>query len=126
MRTSFTITSSRLGAGGITFNKWEIPNVQIPPKFIRALQVSFTCTIFGCHIASVHSLHLIMYMRMHWNVSIGPEKLPIFGRFLTLFPLKRPARREKIPPIWRRPSVTSSVHVCVLSWDFFSHLMKTQ
>jgi hypothetical protein len=28
-------------------------------------------------------------------VSIGPEKLPIFGRFLTLFPLKRPARREK-------------------------------
>jgi hypothetical protein len=32
---------------------------------------------------------------MHWNVSIGPEKLPIFGRFLTLFPLKRPARREK-------------------------------
>jgi hypothetical protein len=32
---------------------------------------------------------------MHWNVSIGPEKWPIFGRFLTLFPLKRPARREK-------------------------------
>jgi hypothetical protein len=32
---------------------------------------------------------------MHWNVSLGPEKLPIFGRFLTLFPLKRPARREK-------------------------------
>jgi hypothetical protein len=32
---------------------------------------------------------------MHWNFSIGPEKLPIFGRFLTLFPLKRPARREK-------------------------------
>jgi hypothetical protein len=32
---------------------------------------------------------------MHWNVSIGPEKLPIFGRFLTLFPLKRPTRREK-------------------------------
>jgi hypothetical protein len=26
---------------------------------------------------------------------IGPEKWPIFGRFLTLFPLKRPARREK-------------------------------
>jgi hypothetical protein len=33
---------------------------------------------------------------MHWNVSIGPEKLPIFSRFLTLFPLKCPARREKI------------------------------
>jgi hypothetical protein len=32
---------------------------------------------------------------MHWNVSIGLEKLPIFGRFLMLFPLKRPARREK-------------------------------
>jgi hypothetical protein len=32
---------------------------------------------------------------MHWNVSIGPEKWPIFGRFLTLFPLKRPVRREK-------------------------------
>jgi hypothetical protein len=32
---------------------------------------------------------------MHWNVSIGPETLPISGRFLTLFPLKRPARREK-------------------------------
>jgi hypothetical protein len=32
---------------------------------------------------------------MHWNVSNGPKKLPIFGRFLTLFPLKRPARREK-------------------------------
>jgi hypothetical protein len=32
---------------------------------------------------------------MYWNVSIGPEKLPIFGRFLTLFPLKRHARREK-------------------------------
>jgi hypothetical protein len=32
---------------------------------------------------------------MHWNVSIGPEKWPIFGRFLMLFPLKRPARREK-------------------------------
>jgi hypothetical protein len=28
-------------------------------------------------------------------VSIGPEKLPIFGRFLTIFPLKRHARREK-------------------------------
>jgi hypothetical protein len=32
---------------------------------------------------------------MHWNVSIGPEKWPIFGRFLTLFPLKRPVRRKK-------------------------------
>jgi hypothetical protein len=32
---------------------------------------------------------------MHWNVSIGPEKRPIFGRFLTLFSLKRPARCEK-------------------------------
>jgi hypothetical protein len=32
---------------------------------------------------------------MHWNVSIVPEKWPIFGRFLTLFPLKCPARREK-------------------------------
>jgi hypothetical protein len=29
------------------------------------------------------------------SISIGPEKWPIFGRFLTLFPLKRPARREK-------------------------------
>jgi hypothetical protein len=32
---------------------------------------------------------------MHWNVSIGPEKWPIFGRFPTLFPLKCPAQREK-------------------------------
>jgi hypothetical protein len=32
---------------------------------------------------------------MHWNVSIGPDKWPIFGRFLTLFPLKRPTRHEK-------------------------------
>jgi hypothetical protein len=31
---------------------------------------------------------------MHWNVYIGPEKWQIFGRFLTLFPLKRPARRK--------------------------------
>jgi hypothetical protein len=45
---------------------------------------------------------------MHWNVSIGPDKWLIFGRFLTLFPLKRPVQREKIPPTWRRrPSVTS-------------------
>jgi hypothetical protein len=42
---------------------------------------------------------------MHWNVSIDPEKWPIFGRFLTLFPLKRPAWHEKIPPTWRQPSV---------------------
>jgi hypothetical protein len=32
---------------------------------------------------------------MHWNVFIGPEKWPIFGRFLTLFPLKRPVQRKK-------------------------------
>jgi hypothetical protein len=32
---------------------------------------------------------------MHWNVSIGPEKWQIFGRFQTFFPLKRLARREK-------------------------------
>jgi hypothetical protein len=32
---------------------------------------------------------------MHWNVCIGPEKWPIFGRFQTLFPLKSPAQREK-------------------------------
>jgi hypothetical protein len=33
---------------------------------------------------------------MHWKLSIGPEKWPIFGRFLTLFPLiKRPVRRKK-------------------------------
>jgi hypothetical protein len=44
---------------------------------------------------------------MHWNVSIGPEKWHIFGRFPTFFPLKRPTRREKISPTWRRPSVTS-------------------
>jgi hypothetical protein len=44
---------------------------------------------------------------MHWNVSIGPEKLPIFGRFLTLFPLNIPRGTKKIPPTWRRPSVTS-------------------
>jgi hypothetical protein len=44
---------------------------------------------------------------MHWNVSIGPEKWPIFGRFLTLFPFKHPVRRKKIPPTWRRPSVMS-------------------
>jgi hypothetical protein len=32
---------------------------------------------------------------MHWIVSIGPEKWPVFVHFLTLFPLKRPAWREK-------------------------------
>jgi hypothetical protein len=32
---------------------------------------------------------------MHWNVSIGPEKWPIFCRFLTFFQLKRPVRRNK-------------------------------
>jgi hypothetical protein len=32
---------------------------------------------------------------MHFNVSIGPEKWPFFDRFLTLFPLKRRARREQ-------------------------------
>jgi hypothetical protein len=32
---------------------------------------------------------------IHWNASIGPDKWPIFGRFLTLFALKHPARREK-------------------------------
>jgi hypothetical protein len=32
---------------------------------------------------------------MHWNASIGPDKWPIFGRFPTLFALKRPARHEK-------------------------------
>jgi hypothetical protein len=31
----------------------------------------------------------------HWNVSIGPEKWPIFASFLTLFPLKRPVWRKK-------------------------------
>jgi hypothetical protein len=36
---------------------------------------------------------------MHWNVFIGPEKWPIFGRFLTLFQLKRPVRRKQIPPM---------------------------
>jgi hypothetical protein len=35
---------------------------------------------------------------MHWNVSIRPEQWPIFGRFLTLCTLKRPARREKNTP----------------------------
>jgi hypothetical protein len=29
---------------------------------------------------------------MHWNISIGPEQWPIFGRFLMLFPLKHPAQ----------------------------------
>jgi hypothetical protein len=32
---------------------------------------------------------------MHWNVSIGPEKWPIFERFLMLFLLNRPARHEQ-------------------------------
>jgi hypothetical protein len=34
---------------------------------------------------------------------LGPEIWPIYGRLLTLFPLKRPVRRKKIPPIWRQP-----------------------
>jgi hypothetical protein len=46
---------------------------------------------------------------MHWNASIGPDKWPIFGRFLTLFALKRPARREKnTSNNGGRPSMTSS------------------
>jgi hypothetical protein len=32
---------------------------------------------------------------MHWNVSIGPEKWPIFGHFQMLFPLKRHVRRQR-------------------------------
>jgi hypothetical protein len=45
---------------------------------------------------------------MHWNVSIGPDKWPIFARFLTLFPLKRPAQREKkYFQYGGRPSMTS-------------------
>jgi hypothetical protein len=31
----------------------------------------------------------------HWNVPIGPEKWPIFGRFLTVISSKTSARREK-------------------------------
>jgi hypothetical protein len=50
---------------------------------------------------------------MHWNVSIGPEKWPIFGRFLTLFPLKRPARREKIPPKINGCEIQNSVETTV-------------
>jgi hypothetical protein len=59
---------------------------------------------------------------MHWNGSIGPEKLPISGRFLTLFPLKRPARREKntsnmaatIGDVTCKSSISSSdVHVAL-------------
>jgi hypothetical protein len=45
---------------------------------------------------------------MHWNVSIGPDKWPVFGRFLMLFALKRPARREKNTSNGGRPSMTSS------------------
>jgi hypothetical protein len=47
----------------------------------------------------MNTFHILMskprFDYMHWNVSIGRDKWPIFGRFLTLFPLKRPARREK-------------------------------
>jgi hypothetical protein len=32
------------------------------------------------------------------NLDVEAEKWPIFGRFLTLFPLKCPAQRKKIPP----------------------------
>jgi hypothetical protein len=32
---------------------------------------------------------------MHWNVSIGPEKWPIFGRFLTLLPLLKTTRAAR-------------------------------
>jgi hypothetical protein len=53
---------------------------------------------------------------MHWNVSIGREKWPIFGCFLTLFPLKRPARREKIPPNMAATisDIMDDIHVQVL------------
>jgi hypothetical protein len=30
-----------------------------------------------------------------WNISIDPEKWPIFGRYLMVFPLKRPVQRKK-------------------------------
>jgi hypothetical protein len=48
-------------------------------------------------IASVHPLYLLLHPGLGWagNRRKGPDKWPIFGRFLTLFPLKRPARREK-------------------------------
>jgi hypothetical protein len=45
--------------------------------------------------STAEKIPVVFIDMMHWNVSIGPEKLPIFGRFLTLFPLKCPARREK-------------------------------
>jgi hypothetical protein len=40
-------------------------------------------------------LNLDVESRFDLMHSIGPEKLPIFGVFLTLFPLKTSARREK-------------------------------
>jgi hypothetical protein len=43
---------------------------------------------------------------MHWNVSIGPDKWLIFGRFLTLFQLKR--ARQKYLQYGGRQSMTSS------------------
>jgi hypothetical protein len=48
----------------------------------------------------------------HSNVSIGPDKWPIFGRFLMLFPLKRLARHGKNTSQYGgRPSMTSSCDV---------------
>jgi hypothetical protein len=54
---------------------------------------------------------------MHWNVYIDPGKWPIFGRFQTLFPLKRPARGEKNTSNMAMPvdDVLSSIHVLQMS-----------
>jgi hypothetical protein len=60
---------------------------------------------------------------MHWNVSIGPEKWPIFGRFLTLFPLKRPARCEKIPPLVTIGDIMDDV-TCKSSIEWYDELVK--
>jgi DNA modification methylase len=51
--------------------------------------------VFSPRSATIQKQKKFRFDLMHWNVSIGPEKWPIFGRFLTLFPLKLPAWHEK-------------------------------
>jgi hypothetical protein len=72
---------------------------------------------------------------MHWNVSIGPDKWPIFGRFLLkcYFHWNVPRGTKKIPPIWRTPvddviawrhCKSSICWLSMLTWDYWNSIMK--
>jgi hypothetical protein len=59
-----------------------------------------------------------------WHVSIGPEKWPIFGHFLTLFPLKQHEKNtsnmaatvgdvmDNVHVLYRKGKENKVVHTC--------------